>query len=368
MLVEKVNLSNFRCISGLSLALPEGLGVVTGPNASGKTSLLESIFVASAGRSHRTRKDAELVQWGKARAQAEVQFVDGAGRRLPVRIDIDLSRGVRKSITLAGKRIRRGAELMNRIAVVMFGPSDLQLAHAEPAVRRRFMNLALARIRPAYAADLARYKRALVQRNRLLKEQAAPEQIESWTRQLIRAGAQVAAARRWFAEKIAGPAAEIHETLSSGVEQLEVQYSGDLAEANDAEQAERLYAERIAHVVEEERTLGRTLVGPHRDDLILSIDGRPLRRFGSRGQQRTAAIALKLAEASLLQRISGESPVLLLDDLLSELDEKRASQVLGLTKAYGQLIVTCAALEPALQKADVARWIYLAGGEVTKIE
>jgi DNA replication and repair protein RecF len=263
--------------------------------------------------------------------------------------------------------VRRAAELLSRVPLVLFTPADLQLAQAAPVVRRRFMNLALARLRPAYADDLARYGRALMQRNRLLAMGAGETELRPWTAQMIAAGAEVAVARRRFTEEIGVLAAGVHASLAGESEKLGVDYSGNLT-AEDAPAAAEQYAALLNRSMSEEARMRRTLVGPHRDDLRLTLGGQSLRRFGSQGQQRTAALALKLAEAELIKRETGAPPLLLLDDCLSELDEGRASHVLGLTESYGQLIVTSAAREAALERASAAMWLHLRGGEVERVE
>lgn len=367
MMVRKLDLVNFRCYPALSLELPAGLVVVTGPNASGKSSLLEAIFVASAGRSQRTARDSELVRWGCPAARVEAIFEREAGRTLDVVFELERS-GPKKRLLAEGQPVRRAAELLARVPLVLFTPADLQLAQAAPVVRRRFMNLALARLRPAYADDLARYSRALLQRNRLLTMGAKAAELRPWTAQMVAAGAEVALARKRFAGEIVGIAAEVHAALAGEAEKLGVEYTGNMAAEEDASSSAEHYEALLAKSSAEEGRLRRTMVGPHRDDMRLTLGGQALRRFGSQGQQRTAALALKLAEAELIKRETGAPPLLLLDDCLSELDEGRAAQVLGLTETYGQLIVTSAAREAALERASAARWLHLRDGEVERVE
>ncbi|MGD9518493.1 MAG: DNA replication/repair protein RecF [Armatimonadota bacterium] len=369
MQVNRVRLTNFRCFADLDLELGRGLVVLIGSNASGKTSLIEAVFVASAGRSPRTLRDEELVRWGERRALVNAEFCQGDGRLVNVHVGLELaSGGPRKLVTVDDKPVRRLTGLIGRLPVVLFTPADLQLTQAEPAVRRRFMNLALARLRPAYADDMARYRRALKQRNRLLQDEAPDSQIQPWTDQLIRSGSQVACHRRWLAEALDDVAAQVHSELAGPSESLKVHYAGDLASAAEPQEAAELYLCLLAERRGEERRLRRTMVGPHRDDLQLLINDRRLRRFGSQGQQRTAALSLKLGEAELMRRHGRESPLLLLDDCLSELDEARAAQVLRLTATYEQLIVTVASREPALAEARVRAWVHLVDGEVKQVE
>jgi DNA replication and repair protein RecF len=367
MMVRKLDLTNFRCYPALRLELPAGLVVVTGSNASGKSSLLEAIFVASAGRSPRTMRDSELVRWGAKDARVEAVFERDEGRYLDIVFELDVAGGPRKRLLADGNPVRRAAELLSRVPLVLFTPADLQLAQAAPVVRRRFMNLALARLRPAYADDLARYGRALMQRNRLLAMGAGEAELRPWTAQMVAAGAEVAVQRRRFAAGVGALAAGLHAALAGEGEALGVEYAGSLAGDDPAAAAEQ-YTALLGRAASEELRMRRTLVGPHRDDLRLTLGGQALRRFGSQGQQRTAALALKLAEADLIRRETGAPPLLLLDDCLSELDEARASHVLGLTEAYGQLIVTSAAREAALERASAALWLHLRDGEVERIE
>ncbi len=352
MRVESLSLNNFRLFRQASFCFASGSVAIIGPNATGKTTLLEAIFVASAGRSPRTARDIDLVRWGESFARVDVEFRRADGRAVPVQVIIEiLASGLRKRLQLAGRPVR-AADLLGTIPLVLFTPADLSLAQGGPRVRRRFVNLALARLRPAYADDLARYRRVVLQRNRLLRDGAPPDQLAPWTSRLVETGARVAVHRCWFVRTIAPIAADLHSHLSDGREQLVVEYSGDLADAaGDYETALAAFRELIARRHADERLQGRTLAGPHRDDLRLLIAGRPLRTYGSQGQQRTAALALKLAEAELMSQTLREPPMLLLDDCLSELDQSRAAAVLDLASRYEQVIVTSAAESPLLAAA-----------------
>jgi len=364
MRATSLELINFRCFAALRLDLPAGLVAVTGPNASGKSTILEALFVASAGRSPRAARDTELISWGAQYARVEASFARDDGRPFQVVFHLDNApSGPRKHLLADGKPVRRATELVARVPLVLFVPADLQLAQASPGVRRRFLNLALARMGGAYADDLARYSRALLQRNRLLARAAPEDQLRPWEVAMVEAGARVVSHRRAFAARLAEVAAHIHSSLAGADEQLTVEYASQVVGDNASETAEN-YHIQLFRLAGEERRLGRTLVGPHRDDLRLLINGRPLRRFGSQGQQRTAALALKLAEAERLRQSAGEAPILLLDDCLSELDEARARQVLALTASYRQLIVTSAAPDAALEQAQVAAWVSLKDGRV----
>ncbi len=276
MRATTLRLANFRCFEDLRLELPEGLVAVVGPNAAGKTSLLEALFVASAGRSARAARDTELISWGRAEAAVEADFLRDDGRPLRVLFGVATGAGgPRRRLLADDKPLRRSAELMARVPLVLFGPADLQLAQASPAVRRRFLNMALARLGPAYADDLARYGRALLQRNRLLARGAPEAQLRPWHATMVEAGAQVVVRRRAMAAELAEAATRLHGELAGPQERLEVEYASQVA-GDDAASAAEAYAAQLARSADDERRMGRTLVGPHRDDLRLYINGQPL--------------------------------------------------------------------------------------------
>ncbi|MBC7287245.1 MAG: DNA replication and repair protein RecF, partial [Armatimonadetes bacterium] len=297
-----------------------------------------------------------LIKWGERGASVEATFVASYGRPVSVSVELTVSAsGAQKHIRLHGKPVRRTAELMRAVPVVLFTPADLRIVQGEPQARRQFMNLAIARIAASYADDMARYRRAVLQRNQLLHEGASPNEIAPWTGRLVEAGARIAVARRSFVEALRPIAAEIHRHLSGAAESLVVEYAGDLAGSADSfDRAAEAFSRLLDRRAEHERTLGRTLVGPHRDDLLLLVGGRPLRTYGSQGQQRTAALSLKLAQATLIHQVTDEPPLLLLDDCLSELDDVRASAVLELAGEYEQIILTAAGkLPPVLARHGV---------------
>jgi DNA replication and repair protein RecF len=362
--LTSLNLANFRCHERLELALPAGLSVFQGPNGSGKTTLLEAVMLLATGRSPRTNWLRELLRWGSDAARVEGVFV-GSGA-YPDQLAVTLQRAggteVQKDVRLNAQPAPPVGELLQRLPVVLFEPEDLQLVKTSARSRRRFMNVALSGLRSLYLDDLLRYRRAVQQRNELLKRafrgHAGGEELAPWTAQMVRAGAQLMADREWLVEHLGPRAAALYAELSGGAEVLELRYRPNVS-SEEAGLPERMQAfyEALENASAWELRRGATQVGPHRDELVVLLDGKPARDFGSQGQQRTAALSLKLAQAQLLAAGRGEPPIVLLDDCLSELDERRQSQVLELVGQFDQLLLTTAGEIPAVAPgANVVRF------------
>lgn len=349
MQIERLGLRDWRLYEQLELELGAGATLLVGPNAAGKTSVLEAVLVLATTRSPRAAQDEELIRWAASATQVEAQAA--RERRGPVAVALEILRraadggtGVDKRLTVDGV-VRGAREVVGQLAVVMFGPDDLGLVKGTPAQRRRFLNMALGQVSAGYLDDAARYRRALRQRNELLRQAARnPSQapmLQSWDEQLIGYGSAVAEQRARYAQDLGRLAAEYHARLTDGRENLRVAYSSSVWREDTAPgAAAEVFREKLARARSQELELGRTLVGPHRDDLLLLLDGRSVRRFGSQGQQRTAALAAKLAEAHLTRERLGEAPVLLLDDAASELDSARAARVLELAHDGYQVLAT----------------------------
>ncbi len=385
MYISKLRLQYLRCYQQLTLDLPPGPNLFVGPNASGKTSLLEAILLLATTRSPRTTYDRELVQWGRAWGQAagRFEFDSGSPRAIAVTLQgqhSSTSEGEPPPSYLTGAKcvqideqvVHSVARVVGEAPAVLFTPDDLEIVKGPPGVRRRLLNMAIAQITPRYLADLHRYRRALRQRNELLKQVAQDKAdgatLAPWTSQLVEAGVRISADREEFLSQLSPVTAQLQSQLTGDTEQLGICYSSSLAGAGDEEQREAVFREQLARQFDRELQRGGTQVGPHRDDVEITADGRSLRRFGSQGQQRTAALALKLAEAQVIGQRRGELPILLLDDCFSELDNRRAGWLLELLGSFQQVLVTSATASASLREADWAACYELAGGEVRQVQ
>lgn len=353
MQIALLEVTNFRCYEQVTMELPPGLNLLVGPNGCGKTSFLEAIMLLATGRSPRTNWVRELVRWEAPQATVRGQFTTQAGRDQQVSVSLRRRRSggeIEKEIRYNGSPPESIAQLMQRLPVVLFEPEDLQLVKAGARERRRFMNMALAGARALYLDDLLRYRRALQQRNELLKQaargQATGEDLAPWTRQIVEAGAQLMADRQWLVEQVGPRAAALYAELSAGAEPLELRYRPNVNGEEGIPERQQAFYEALEESWDEELRRGATRVGPHRDELLVVLGGRRARDFGSQGQQRTAALSLKLAQAQVLAASRQESPLVLLDDCLSELDESRRRQVLELVGQFDQLILTTAGEAP----------------------
>lgn len=337
MLIRSVELKNFRNYESLSLQFDAGINIFFGNNAQGKTNLLESLFVGCTSKSHKAVKDRELIRFGTEEAHIKLMLEK---RGLPYRIDMHIKKNRSKGIALNGIPIRRASELFGIANIVFFSPEDLGIIKHGPAERRRFMDLELCQLNRIYTHNLISYNRIMNQKNRLLKEldwkREQEDVLEIYNAQLLRYGREVIRERAKFVAGLNQLIAEIHSGITNEAENLCLHYDCNTeAEAFD-EALQRARSQELRQHV--------CMVGPHRDDICFLINGIDIRHFGSQGQQRTAALSLKLAEISLVEQLVGDKPVLLLDDVLSELDRER--QTLLLSKVGGiQTMMTCTGLD-----------------------
>jgi DNA replication and repair protein RecF len=330
--LRRLQLRNHRNYAHLDLSPGPGVNVFIGANGQGKTNLLEAVAMLALSASPRARREVELVGpvAGASRIEAEVE-TQGARIEVSISLNVEGERA-RRVIEVDGAR-RRALDLPGHFRVTLFWPDDLGLVKAGPELRRRFLNQMLVQVQPGYAAALAGLRRVLEQRNSLLKRMAAGEAaadvLEAWDEALVKIGGEISAARAQAVLELEPDVARCHAEIAAG-ERLEIRYEGppeDLAEA-------------VHNSRPEDLRRGSTSVGPHRDDLRVLLDGKEARSYASQGQQRTAVVSLKLAEAELVTRRTGERPVLLLDDVLSELDGERRVALLQQVAGEGQVIIT----------------------------
>lgn len=354
MYITQLTLKDFRNYEEGTLAPCEGINVLYGDNAQGKTALLEAVVLCCTGRSHRTTRDRELIRWEQpfGRVEVQAQRADGSHE-----VEIILPQAERKTVKVGGSVVSRSGELMGHLNGVLFAPEDLRMVKDGPAERRRFIDMEISQTSPAYYYALQRYNRALNQRNHLLKDaQANPSLLEmlgAWDEQLCAAGAFIMDRRRAFIERLSQFSGENHREITDGREQLECRYCASAQLNQTGEALERALGEALLRAREQDERRCITSVGPHRDDLLLTLDGMDVRAYGSQGQQRTSALSLKLAELSIMKEATGEWPVLLLDDVMSELDPGRRRHLLSRLKGV-QTLVTCTDLSD-LADADVGQ-------------
>lgn len=339
MHLTDIELENFRNYADVRIQPEPGMNVLFGRNAQGKTNILEAIHICCLGKSHRGAHDQELVRRGQksARIWLRVHRKDS-----PRTIEV-LLQGGKKRVSVSGVPIKRMAELMGHINCVLFSPEDLSLVKGGPGTRRRFLDTSLCQLRPRYYSALASYNHALAQRNALLRSaRHDPAMLDVFEQALAEHGQVVVTQRAEFVRQLQQAAPAIHAELSGG-EALALQYKGS-GQTQD-ELLDALLAAR-----EDDLRRQSTSVGPHRHDIQISIDALDARQYGSQGQQRTAALALKLGGAKRMEAETGEKPIILLDDVLSELDCPRQHALMSLVS--GQVLITSACLLPETTNAS----------------
>ncbi|MBO4385359.1 MAG: DNA replication/repair protein RecF [Clostridia bacterium] len=371
MRIKKLVLNGFRSYGHVEITPSAGLNLLYGANAAGKTNVLEAVFLCALGRSHRTVRDQEMIGHGLSGAYVGLELETLNGSRtieIKLRSGDDASRNPRdkKQIFIDRQRAEKAGELMGVMNVVMFSPEDLALVKASPDVRRRFMDMELCQLRPAYYKKAAMYNAALRQRNALIKEAFLdpidPEVLDMWNQQLARTGAAVMRDRRQFMDDISTIASDMHMKLTGGRERLFAYYEPNVDFDDDAEYA--IY-DALAASREEDIRRGFTTRGPHRDDIGIKLGDTDVKVYGSQGQQRTAALSLKLSELALIREVVGESPVLLLDDVLSELDDSRQRALME-SAVDCQCLLTATGVESAVTGRS-ASLFEVAGGEVRPV-
>ncbi|HTX57525.1 MAG TPA: DNA replication/repair protein RecF [Candidatus Acidoferrales bacterium] len=330
MVLQRLALSNFRNYAQLDLDPAPGLNVFIGANAQGKSNLLEAIAMLGTGKSFRTSRDADLVREG---LELAVIGGDAQVRAGIIHLGCTIASAgnrTRKTYTINGQSVRY-ARYLGSVRVVTFVPADLQLVNGPPALRRALINIALAQEDRRYYHELARYGKALQQKNAMLRGTVDfdDELLAIYNNTLVETGTTLILARNHFVSELAREAERIHAQWTHGAERLAVSYAPNIRfEAPTAEAVAGAFEARLREVAERERARGASVTGPHRDDLDLALDGHSLAAFGSQGQGRTAVLALKVGEYTVMRDRSGEAPLLLLDDVLSELDAERAAAFL----------------------------------------
>lgn len=347
MYVKELALKQYRNYEQLQLTFNANIHLFIGDNAQGKTNILEALYVLAFAKSHRTSKDKEWITWQQEFARIEGTIEKKYG---PVPLELLISAKGKKA-KVNHLEQRKLSDYVGVLNVVMFAPEDLEIVKGSPQIRRRFMDMELGQMSSSYLHYLAQYHKLLAQRNALLKQGEKRQQnrpmVDIFTEQLVEIAAKLLVKRAAFIEHLQEWSNHIHQNITSGKETLELRYIYSSAiEKNMSEQeiSQALHA-KFTKVREQEEARGTTLVGPHRDDLQFFVNGVNVQTYGSQGQQRTTALSLKLAEIELIHKEKGEYPILLLDDVLSELDDHRRSHLLAAIQGKVQTFVTNTSLE-----------------------
>lgn len=360
MHIDQLKLNNYRNYEQLTISFDDKINVIIGENAQGKTNLMEAIYVLAFTRSYRTPKEKELIKWDKDFAKIEGKITK-RNRSYPLEIIIS-NRG--KKAKLNHLEQKRLSDYIGALNVVMFAPEDLTLVKGSPQIRRRFIDMELGQIQPTYIFHLGQYQKILKQRNHLLKQLQRRKTIDDTvlqvlTEQLARHAAILLEKRFAFIKQLRKWATPIHYEISRTKEQLEITYNPSIDVLEDADKAkiEITFMEKFREIKQSEIDRGTTLIGPHRDDLSFYINGKDVKIYGSQGQQRTTALSLKLAEIDLIHHQVGEYPILLLDDVLSELDNYRQSHLLSTIQGKVQTFVSTTSVDgihhETLKKAEL---------------
>lgn len=341
MRIENITLKNYRNYTEAHIEPCASVTVFTGDNAQGKTNILEAVYLCCTGRSHRTTRDKELIKTGE-----DCAFVSVTGRRNDGihNVEIAISNADGRRVKVNGTQVSRSGELLGHITGVLFAPEDLRMVKDGPIMRRRFIDMELSQLRPSYYYALQKYNRALKQRGALLRESslrgAYPDTIDMWDEALAESGSLIMFMRDGFVKKLAERAEEIHASVADNKEKLLISYEPDVPMGEDVNEIKQnlldaLMTSRAADI--RHMTTG---AGPHRDDMGVFVNGMDARAYGSQGQVRTCALSVKLSEIELMKEIGGEAPVLMLDDVMSELDPSRRRLLISYLDGV-QTFVTC---------------------------
>ncbi|MCC8151996.1 MAG: DNA replication/repair protein RecF [Lachnospiraceae bacterium] len=355
MIIKSLELKNYRNYSDLHISFDKRTNILYGDNAQGKTNILESLYVSATTKSHRGSHDREMIRFGEEESHIRtIVEKDGTDRQ----IDLHLKKNSTKGIAIDRIPIRRAGELFGMLNIVFFSPEDLNIIKDGPSRRRRFMDMEMGQIDRIYMDDLAHYNRVLKQRNQLLKDLYYKPDLEEtlpvWDEQLAFYGKKVADQRKNFINDLNELTSVIHSRISGGKESLMLEYEPGC----DADHLPDI----LEKSREKDKRTGMTSCGPHRDDICFYINGTDIRRYGSQGQQRTSALSLKLAEIAFVKRVIYDTPVLLLDDVLSELDSKRQNYLLN-SIGDVQTMITCTGLDDFVKnRFRINRIFYIENG------
>lgn len=357
MYVSNVVLKFYRNYEYADIKLNKEVNVIYGNNAQGKTNILESIYLFTTGKSYRTNKDKELIQFGQQYAKLKIEFNNRNGDNTG---EIILSADQKKRIKVNEVPINKIGELMGFFNAVIFSPEDLDLVKSGPAQRRKFIDICISQLRPNYFYNLQKYLKVMQQRNNLLKsihqKRSLKETLPIWEEELVQCGAKIILNRIAFIKKIRDIAERIHLDITRGTEHLKIQYRTNIGIDETEEDIDKIvkdFRHKLNHYRGKEIENGMTLIGPHRDDIYFMINDNHAKKFGSQGQQRTVVLSLKMAEMEYMKEEIGEYPILLLDDIMSELDRNRQHYIMN-NITNRQVIITCTGIEGLKKNTNIS--------------
>ena len=357
MYIESLQLMNFRNYKSLEIAFDEGTNILYGDNAQGKTNILEAVYLCGTGRSHRGSRDRDMIRFEEEEAHLRLLV---RKNQMSSRIDMHLKKNRTKGAALNGVPIHRSRELLGIVNLVLFSPEDLNIIKNGPSERRKFIDMELCQLEKMYLSDLSSYNQVLNQRNKLLKDiyfkPSLEETLGVWDAQLLEHGKKIISKRSIFIEELNAIIKEIHGNLTGGKESIEIFYEPNTLEED--------FAQKLVHEREKDLKMKTTSAGPHRDDLCVMVNGIDIRKYGSQGQQRTAALSIKLSEIYLVKKRTGDTPVLLLDDVLSELDSSRQNDLMKSIHDI-QTMITCTGLDDFVShQFEINRVFHVVNGNI----
>lgn len=337
MFVEQVYLSNFRNYEIGNIKFKDGTNVIYGANARGKTNILESIYIMSTGRSHRGAKEVEMIRFGTESAKIASKFYSHGREN---KAEIDFYSDKKKRVKINGVVANKASQLIGYLNTVIFCPEDLKLVKGSPGIRRKMLDFGICQLRQKYFHSLSSYYKVLEQRNRLLKDDPESDMLWVWDEKLIESGTDIIWYRNSFIERLNEKIKYIIKEICNESIDLIYDCGFEGADLKDKESIKEAFEKELKKNILREKKSGISLIGPHRDDFKIILNGNEAKLYASQGQQRTIALAIKMAEVELIKDDMGETPVLLLDDVLSELDESRREYILNKIKDI-QVIITC---------------------------
>ena len=357
MIIKSIEIQNFRNYEYESIEFDDKTNILYGDNAQGKTNVLEAVFIAGTNKSHKGSKDSELINFNGDEAHIKAVV---SKRDIDYRIDMHIRKSRSKGIAINGVPIRRSSELYGLVNIIFFSPEDLNIIKSGPSARRRFIDMELCQLDKIYVDNLIKYNKTLEQRNKLLKdiyfEPSLEDTLDIWNRNLVNYGSEIIKRRRIFIDKLNSIIEDIHYRLSGNKEHLVISYEESVGED--------VFLQELNDNISRDKKSKMTGCGPHRDDIEFKINGLDVKNYASQGQQKTTVLVQKIAEVELFKDELGEYPVLLLDDIMSELDIKRREFVTDKIKNM-QIFITCTDKEK-FYNFKSGKFIEIGNGKIIK--